>query len=154
MDYNQRRNEEVSLLVREIFTLEASQTDYKHKTAGEREFCFGAAKNLHESVGKTVFLAHGNQRGPRVLAKILLDGKLVHASNVETYGELGEPFRWHTGHLDEGYGLFAVPAIDLEEQIKKSLANPTFEVPLNLVNAVILPTPVANLLKPKFPDLR
>jgi hypothetical protein len=100
-------------------------------------------------------MAHGNERGGlKGLLTILTEGRLVHSIGTESYGSLGIKFNGYCGHLDSGEGLFVGESGNIRREIRDSAGEGYFVVPLETFDAVVVPTPLAEILGGRFPKIR
>ncbi|MEK6894783.1 MAG: hypothetical protein AABX10_04945 [Nanoarchaeota archaeon] len=101
-------------------------------------------------------VAHGLDSGGRemkTLCQILLDGELRHFLGHENYGDLGLPYIGDfMGHHDNGNGLFVNTKQTVRNQRIISEHPHTYTIPLELVEAVVLPTHLAEIVKHTFPS--
>lgn len=98
-------------------------------------------------------MAHGNERGGlKALLTILTQGRLIHSIGTESYGSLGVRFNWYGGHLDSGEGLFVGESRNIRREIRNSAGKGYFVVPLEAFEAIVVPTPLAEILKERFPQ--
>ncbi|MCX8159265.1 MAG: hypothetical protein N3D20_03215 [Candidatus Pacearchaeota archaeon] len=94
-------------------------------------------------------IAHGTQ-GCSTLCQILLDGELRHIVGIENYGNLamGQNNILIGGYWDYGWGVFVTTPRKLRQcRIEKYLI-----VPIQDIEAVLLPNQVVELVKKEFPE--
>ncbi len=147
----------VRQMVEEVSERLKSRPNYQAESMGEREELYSAGREYNKRFRKGFdLLAHGNSRGVMDgLLTILTEGRLVHSIGMESYGSLGiVPFNWYGGHLDSGFGLFVGTHRDITAEVRRSLTEDNYTVSLDVLDAVVVPTPLADVLKERFPKVK
>lgn len=83
---------------------------------------------------------------------IFSQGRLIHSSWQENYGEFGSPYTGLTGHWDFGKGLFVVSQNKLLENRSNPTGQTTYSIPLEDIDAVLFPDEVAEVIRHTFPS--
>ena len=143
----------IKQMVGEVDDRLKSRPNYQAESMDEREQLYSAGRGYNKRFVRngSDLLAHGNSRGGMdTLLTILTDGKLVHSIGIESYGNLGiVPFNGYVGHLDSGFGLFVGTNRDISAEVRRSLTEDNYVVSLDALDAVVVPTPLADVLKDK-----
>lgn len=98
-------------------------------------------------------IGHGADRGGGAshFFQILRDGKLKHYSHHENYGSLAAGHDIQIGgHWDSGWGLFVAKVKDIREERLGSDNGVTWEMPLNKLQAIILPAQIVTIIRREF----
>lgn len=147
----------IKQMVDEVNDRLKSSPNYQAESLGERGQLYSAGRAYNQRFRRGFdLLAHGNSRGGmETLLTILTDGKLIHHIGIESYGQLGiVPFNGYRGHLDDGFGLFVGTNRNITAEIMRTLTENNYAVSLDVLDAVVVPTPLAEVLKEKFPKVK
>ena len=125
-------------------------------TNEERKRLYETARdyNQRQKDRGDILLAHGNARGGAgSLCQIFIDGELKHYLHHENYGMLGNNNFAFGGHWDKGWGLFVATNDTIRKRREKAdVSDNVFTIPLDLLNAVVLPAQVVRNFINLFPN--
>ena len=127
--------------------LQFQDTEEERKYLAEIAKRYNHTQNTEEGLS-----AHGVQACSN-LCQILIDGELKHIKNIQNYGRLGEHGKNITqgGYWDNGWGLCVAKSKTLETHTIQSEDKEFFTIPIDDLEAVLLPTPVVCVIKSEFP---
>jgi hypothetical protein len=95
-------------------------------------------------------VAHGTNSASS-LCQILLDGKLVHQSKIESYGGFGNNVAVD-GHYDRGWGVFITSSKAVRENLKEEY--PYRVISLDNFEVIVFPEAKVDIIRNEFPSYK
>ena len=122
-------------------------------TQKEREYLVRVSGEYKKTVLRSeTLLAHGTNNAYD-FAQILIDGRLKHGKSYENYGDLSfcEGNVLAGGYWDNGWGVFVTNYKTIKKCMKESKGERFLEVPLEELEAILLPEPIVKEVREEFP---